>query len=264
MMKRFFYLLLFAVMLIAGTSCKKASKNDNGSGNVPGNPAGVDPPAGSTDGVTFINAGKSVIFNLYAPGKKSVSVIGDFNDWASSSAYVMKNSKDGTRWWVQVDNLDPSKEYAYQYFIDGALKVADPYTNKILDPTNDPAIIQSGIYPNLKTYPAGQSGIVSTFWYSTPAYTWTVTNFTRPDPKNLVVYELLVRDFVGTHSYKTLTDTLNYLVRLGVNAVELMPVNEFEGNDSWGYNSNFMFALDKYYGAPNDYKAFIDACHARV
>jgi hypothetical protein len=263
MMKRFFYLLLFAVMLIAGTSCKKASKNDNSSGNVPGNPAGVDPPAGSTDGVTFINAGKSVIFNLYAPGKKSVSVIGDFNNWASSSAYNMKNSKDGTRWWVQVDNLDPSKEYAYQYFIDGTLKVADPYTNKILDPANDPAIIQSGIYPNLKTYPAGQSGIVSTFWYSTPAYTWTVTNFTRPDPKNLVVYELLVRDFVGTHSYKTLTDTLNYLVRLGVNAVELMPVNEFEGNDSWGYNSNFMFALDKYYGTPNDYKAFIDACHAK-
>jgi glycosidase len=263
MMKRFFYLLLFAVMLIAGTSCKKASKNDNSSGNVPGNPAGVDPPAGSTDGVTFINAGKSVIFNLYAPGKKSVSVIGDFNNWAASSAYAMKNSKDGTRWWVQVDNLDPSKEYAYQYFIDGTLKVADPYTNKILDPANDPAIIQSGIYPNLKTYPAGQSGIVSTFWYSTPAYTWTVTNFTRPDPKNLVVYELLVRDFVGTHSYKTLTDTLNYLVRLGVNAVELMPVNEFEGNDSWGYNSNFMFALDKYYGTPNDYKAFIDACHAK-
>ncbi|MDB5142511.1 MAG: alpha-amylase [Mucilaginibacter sp.] len=263
MMKRFFYLLLFAVMLIAGTSCKKASKNDNSSGNVPGNPAGVDPPAGSTDGVTFINAGKSVIFNLYAPGKKSVSVIGDFNNWASSSAYSMKNSKDGTHWWAQVDNLDPSKEYAYQYYIDGTLKVADPYTNKILDPANDPAIIQSGIYPNLKTYPAGQSGIVSTFWYSTPAYTWNATNFTRPDPKNLVVYELLVRDFVGTHSYKTLTDTLNYLVRLGVNAVELMPVNEFEGNDSWGYNSNFMFALDKYYGTPNDYKAFIDACHAK-
>jgi hypothetical protein len=261
-MKRFFYLLLLAVMLIAGTSCKKESKASNNSGNVTGNPAGVDPPTSANDGVTFLNAGKSVIFNLYAPSKTSVSVIGDFNNWSPSTASAMKNSKDGARWWVQIDNLDPSKEYAYQYLIDGTLKVADPYSNKILDPANDPSI-PATVYPNLKAYPSGQTGIVSTFWYSAPAYTWKTTNFTRPASKNLVVYELLVRDFVGTHSYKTLTDTLNYLVRLGVNAVELMPVNEFEGNDSWGYNSNFMLALDKYYGTPNDYKAFIDACHAK-
>src|SRR6202000_1683332 len=96
-----------------------------------------------------------------------------------------------------------------------------------------------------------------------PAYTWQVTNFVRPNPKNLVIYELLPRDFVATHSYQTLKDTLNYLVNLGVNAIELLPVNEFEGNDSWGYNSNFMFALDKYYGTHNAYKAFVDACHAK-
>jgi glycosidase len=261
-MKRFFYLLLLAVMLIAGTSCKKEAKASNNSGNVPGNPAGVDPPAGANDGVTFINAGKSVIFNLYAPSKTSVTVIGDFNNWTANTASAMKNSKDGTRWWVQIDNLDPSKEYAYQYLIDGNLKVADPYTNKVLVPDSDKTI-PTTVYLNLKPYPTGQTGIVSTFWYSAPTYTWKVANFTRPDPKNLVVYELLVRDFVGTHSYQTLTDTLNYLVRLGVNAVELMPVNEFENNDSWGYNTDFMFALDKYYGTPNTYKAFIDACHAK-
>jgi glycosidase len=261
-MKRFFYLLLLAVMLIAGTSCKKEAKASNNSGNVTGNPTGVDPPAGANDGVTFINAGKSVIFNLYAPSKTSVSVIGDFNNWTATTASVMKNSKDGTRWWVQIDNLDPSKEYAYQYLINGNLKVADPYTNKVLVPDSDKTI-PTTVYPNLKPYPTGQTGIVSTFWYSTPTYTWKIPNFARADPKNLVVYELLVRDFVGTHSYQTLTDTLNYLVRLGVNAVELMPVNEFENNDSWGYNSDFMFALDKYYGTPNAYKAFIDACHAK-
>lgn len=262
-MTRNFYLLLIAVTLIGSTACKKESTSNKGSGNVTGNTGGTDVPAGAGDGVTFINGGKSVIFNLYAPLKKSVSVIGDFNNWQANTASAMKNSTDGTRWWVQIDNLDPTKEYAYQYVIDGSLKVADPYTNKVLDPANDPGVVQSGVYPNLKAYPAGQTGIVSTFWYSAPAYSWKTTNFTRPDPKSMVVYELLVRDFVGTHSYQTLTDTLNYLVRLGVNAVELLPVNEFEGNDSWGYNSNFMFALDKYYGTPNDYKAFIDACHAK-
>ncbi len=264
MMLKIFYLLLITVTLIGGTACKKEPKAGNGSGNVTGNPAGVDPPAGSNDGVTFLNGGASVIFNLYAPGKNSVSVIGEFNNWQGGSNYTMKNSKDGNRWWVQVDNLDPAKEYAYQYLIDGTLKVADPYTEKILDPNNDQYINTPNIiYPNLKAYPTGATGIVSTFWYSQPSYTWATTSFIRPDPKNLVIYEALVRDFVATHDYKTIKDTLSYFVNLGVNAIELMPFNEFEGNDSWGYNPDFYFAPDKYYGTKNDLKALIDACHAK-
>ena len=255
--------MLTGILLVGIISCKKANVTNNNSGNVPVNPNGKDVPAGYGDGVTFINGGASAIFNLYAPDKTSVMLIGDFNNWTGSSKYAMTNSTDGTRWWIQVDNLDPSAEYAYQYLIDGSLKVADPYSHKILDPANDPGIPAS-VYPNLKAYPTGlTTGIVTDIQYSAPAYTWQNTNFTRPTGKNLVIYELLVRDFVATHSYQTITDTLNYFSRLGVNAIELMPVNEFEGNDSWGYNPNFMLALDKYYGTPNAYKAFIDACHAR-
>lgn len=250
------YMILMVVLLIGGMSCKKTPKGDGGSGNV----TGVDPPSGSTDGVTFTNAGKSAIFNLYAPGKKSAAVIGEFNNWTPTA---MKNSKDGKRWWVQIDNLDPTKEYAYQYLLNATIKVADPYTEKVLDPDNDKSIPAS-VYPNLKPYPTGSTtGIVSTFWYSQPVYTWTATSFVRPDPKNLVIYEALVRDFVATHDYKTIKDTLNYFVNLGINALELMPVSEFEGNDSWGYNPNFYFAPDKYYGTKNDLKALIDACHAK-
>lgn len=54
-----------------------------------------------------------------------------------------------------------------------------------------------------------------------------------------------------------------YLKSLGINAIELLPINEFNGNISWGYNPNFYFAPDKAYGTPDDYKAFIDACHAQ-
>jgi 1,4-alpha-glucan branching enzyme len=260
MKMRKFYILLVAVALIGSMSCKKDSNSGKTSGNVTGNQNGVDPPAGSSDGVTFINSGKSVIFNLYAPKKTSVSVIGEFNNWQPTA---MQNSKDGTRWWVQIDNLDATKEYAYQYLINGTLKVADPYTEKVLDPDND-KYIPTSVYPSLKAYPTGSTtGIVSTFWYSQPKYTWQVTNFQRPDPKNLAIYELLVRDFVATHDYKTIKDTLSYFANLGVNAIELMPVNEFEGNDSWGYNPNFYFAPDKYYGTKNDLKALIDACHAK-
>jgi len=251
------YLILAGFFLISFTACKKTPNSGNDTGTTT-TTTGI--PSGASDGVTLVNSGTSAIFNLYAPGKTTVSVIGDFNSWVPTA---MTKTTDGTRFWVQINNLNPNTEYSYQYEIDGTLKVADPYSHKVLDPVNDPGIPAS-VYPNLKAYPTGKTtGEVSDFFANDPAYTWQTKTFTRPAQKNLVVYELLVRDFVATHSYQTLTDTLNYIASLGVNAIELMPVNEFEANDSWGYNSNFMFALDKYYGTPNAYKAFIDACHAR-
>ena len=258
------YFLLVGILLIGVTSCSKKPSTDGGSGNVPDpNPTAKDVPAGAKDGTTFINDGKSVIFNLYAPGKKTVTITGDFNGWSTDKQYNMTNSTDGTRWWIQIDNIDPSTEYAYQYYIDGTFKIGDPYCEKVLDPDNDNNITSS-VYPSLKAYPTGKTtGIVSVMQANQPVYSWTTTTFTRPDPKNLVIYEMLVRDFVQTHSYKTIKDTLNYIARLGVNALELMPVNEFEGNDSWGYNPNYYFAPDKYYGTKNDLKALIDACHAK-
>lgn len=264
MKMRNLYLLLISVLLVSFTACSKKTSVDKGSGNVPDpNPTAKDVPAGAGDGVTFINGGKSAIFNLYAPGKKTVTITGDFNDWSTDTKYNMTNSTDGSRWWIQIDNLDPNTEYAYQYYVDGSFKIGDPYTEKVLDPDND-KYIDASIYPGLKAYPTGKtSGIVSVMQANQPAYSWTTTNFVRPEPKNLVIYEMLVRDFVQTHSYKTIKDTLNYIARLGVNALELMPVSEFEGNDSWGYNPNYYFAPDKYYGTKNDLKALIDACHAK-
>ncbi len=261
------YLLLAGLLLAGFTSCKKKEVLPGNSGNVPGDAVvntGKALPAGAKDGVTFINSGKSVIFNLYAPGKKSVSVIGDFNGWdVNDTKAVMNNTPDGKRWWLQIDNIDPSTEYGYQFYIDKSLKVADPYTEKVLDPDND-SYISADTYPNLKKYPTGKTtGNVSVFQANQPAYTWKNNSFTRPDKKNLVIYELLVRDFIDAHNYQTLTDTLKYLSNLGVNAIELMPFNEFEGNLSWGYNPSFYFAPDKYYGTKNALKAFIDECHSR-
>ena len=256
-MKKIIYLLLLVTAF--NTSCKKSS-TESGT-EIPTQPS-VDLPAGAKDGVAFINNGTSAIVTLYAPGKNSVSLIGEFNDW-SATASVMKKTADGNTWWIQVDNLNPNTEYAYQFFIDGKLKVADPYSEKVLDPDND-KYISATVYPNLKAYPAGKTtGIVSVMQANQPVYTWKNAGFSRPEKNNLVIYELLIRDFTTDHSYASTLTKLDYLLSLGINAIELMPVNEFEGNLSWGYNPSFYFAADKYYGSKTALQNFIDECHGK-
>jgi len=216
-------------------------------------------PAGLRDGINYTGPDRATLV-LFAPQKSFVYLIGEFNNWSATPAQLMNRTPDGTRYWLELTGLRAGQEVAYQYLVDGTLAVADPYSEKILDPNND-RFIPATTYPGLKAYPAGATGIVSVLQTNQPAYAWKVPNFRRPDAKNLVVYELLVRDFVGTRSYRTLTDTIPYLKRLGINAIELMPIMEFSGNDSWGYNPIFYFAPDKAYGTPNDLKAFIDRCH---
>ncbi|TXK46101.1 T9SS type A sorting domain-containing protein [Pontibacter qinzhouensis] len=222
-------------------------------------PAVADLPTGNQDGINYLSSEK-VLLSFFAPHKSFVYVIGEFNNWTPTADYLLHRTPDGNRYWIELDNMPPGQEVAYQYLVDGTLAVADPYADKILDPNND-QYIPAATYPGLKAYPAGATGIVSVLQTNQVPYNWRIQNFERPDPTNMVVYELLVRDFVATRNYKTLADTLTYLKRLGVNAIELMPVNEFSGNDSWGYNPIFYFAPDKAYGTKNDLKAFIDKCH---
>ncbi|MES2773538.1 MAG: alpha-amylase family glycosyl hydrolase [Bacteroidota bacterium] len=220
-------------------------------------------PAGLVDGINYEAGGTALTLVLYAPLKTSAVVLGDFNNWTQNATYQMNQTPDGTRFWLRITGLTPGTEYGYQYLIDGTLKVADYNTEKILDP-NDDRFIPASIYPGLKPYPTGlTSGNVSVFQTNKPAYTWSSGTFNRPDKKNLMVYELLLRDFLAQRDWKTLNDTLTYLKRLGVNAIEVMPFNEFEGNSSWGYNTAFYFAPDKAYGPENELRRFIDSCHKK-
>lgn len=220
-------------------------------------------PAGVKDGINYLS-NTSAVLVLYAPGKSRVSVIGEFpgNNWTEQLSNQMNKTPDGNYWWLQIDGLTAGTEYAFQYLVDGTLKIADPYTEKVLDPSNDGSI-PADVYPNLKSYPAGQTGIVSIVQTAAPAYNWKNNTFNGPDKRNLIIYEVLLRDFTDAHRWQTMIDTLSYLQRLGINAVELMPVTEFEGNDSWGYNPSFSFAPDKYYGTRNKLKEFIDSCHSK-
>ncbi len=216
------------------------------------------------DGVIVGKAEDTGIFTLYAPKKNFVYMISDLTAWKVDTNYFMNRYEpkpDSVIWWIGNIPIPDVDEYGYQYLIDGTVRIPDPYSKKISDPWND-HYISSSTYPNLKPYPTGYTeNIVSIYSTIPDSYQWHNNNFVKPQKEKLVIYELLVRDFISTHNFKTLKDTLSYFKKLGINAIELMPVSEFENNSSWGYNPMMYFAVDKYYGHRDSLKSFIDACH---
>ncbi len=220
-----------------------------------------DLPAGSKPGINHISP-TSARLVLMAPLKTSAYVVGDFNDWVISTDYFMKQTPDGQFFWIDVVNLDADQNYAFQYLVDGTIFIADPFSELVLDKNKD-QFISEATFPNMHPYPTDKAdGYVSLLRTGAEDFVWQ-NDFEPPAKEDLVIYELLMRDFTEEKNYQTLMDTLDYLERLGINALEFMPINEFEGNQSWGYNPSFHMALDKYYGTPTAFKTLVDECHRR-
>ncbi|MFN8265763.1 MAG: alpha-amylase family glycosyl hydrolase [Chitinophagaceae bacterium] len=217
-------------------------------------------PSGVADGITFQDANTSAVFIINAPGKGKISLIGDFNNWVQTCDGLMK--KDGNYFWTKITGLTPGQTYRFQYVVDDTIRVADPYSELVLDPYGNDRFISAATFPNMIPYPTGKTtgGFVGVIKPG-DTYTWTDAGYVRPNKYNLNVYELLIRDFSAAQNYQTLRDTLPYLARLGINCIELMPVNEFDGNNSWGYNPSYFFALDKAYGTKKAFKDFINDAH---
>ena len=221
-------------------------------------------PNGMKDGIN-LNASDNTKATLvfYAPGKEFVHVIGDFTNWGTNDTYLMKKDSSTDRFWIELTGLTPQSDHMYQYLIEGVLRVADPYSTLILD-ENEDQYIDDTRFPNLPSYPTGNTNHAVT-WLRTgdAAYNWQVTNFQAPKKTDLIIYELLIRDFDSDQTFDAIKARLDYLQDLGINAIEFMPLNEFDGNLSWGYNPSFHMALDKYYGSPTAFKQLVDECHAR-
>lgn len=214
----------------------------------------------------------SVLFCLAAPQKKSAVIVGAWDDYNVRTERTMfYQDYEGQRYfWIAVEGLKKDVAYPYYYLVDNTIRVGDPYARLVLDPEFD-STIPASVYPDMPTYPADKVGDVCLAVYQENLndYNWTTTNFKGASPSTLNIYELLIRDFTGTEgkalgngTVKAAIEKIPYLKNLGINVVELLPICEFNGNISWGYNPNFYFAPDKAYGTPDDYKRFIDACHA--
>jgi 1,4-alpha-glucan branching enzyme len=189
----------------------------------------------------------SATFVLYAPFKPYVALVGDFNDWNTRANRMIT---DGLGvWWTTIPHPGPAR-YGFYVAIDDQAHVwvGDPYAT---------AVDWSGRTP---------WGIVPT---TANGFAWSDQRWQTPPLRDLVIYELCVRDFAGSWqanrphygNFRELIHYIPYLAELGVNAVELMPIQAFPGESSWGYNPVFYFALASTYGTPTECKQFVDECH---
>ena len=217
-----------------------------------------DPPAGTVPGFKD-NGDGTVTFAVRAPNKPFAYIPASWNNWVLDNTSLMKRSVDGNLHWLTVSGFTANQTYLYQFNVDG-ITVADPWSRLILDPQDDGGV-STTVFPNKPAYPAGRSGYVTVYEHQKTAYNWQVASHSRPYKASLVIYEMLVRDYTTKHSYQAIIDSFDHIKRLGVNAIQLMPVQEFENNDSWGYNPEFYMALDKYYGNANKLKELIDLAH---
>ncbi|MDE7414610.1 MAG: hypothetical protein K2N05_12595 [Muribaculaceae bacterium] len=234
------------------------------------------PPMGA-----YRNADGTVTFCLAAPEKESVVLVGEWNNYQLTPESVMDyvdgpaDGQGSYRYFTKtVSGIPVNTPTKYYFYVNNGntfKAVGDPYARMVLDPNND-KWISPDVYPDIPSYPAslstGSNVCVAVFQDNYGQYTWKMDSFKGAPKDQLVIYELLFRDFTGTEGKASGNGTVRgaiekipYLKSLGINAVELLPIQEFDGNLSWGYNPNFYFALDKAYGTPQDYKEFIDICH---
>jgi 1,4-alpha-glucan branching enzyme len=196
----------------------------------------------------------TVTFVLRAPFKTFVSLVGDFNDW-NSRANIMTTEGEGY-WWTTIPHPGATR-YGYYVAIDDQSHawVGDPYATEVhWDESGAWAFLpEQAEVDRRRNFP------------------WQDQDWRIPALRDLVIYELCVRDFGGRWlanrprygNFRDVMDRLDYLADLGVNAIELMPIQQFPGESSWGYNPVFYFAPARTYGTPYEFKELVNACHQR-
>lgn len=212
------------------------------------------PPPHLLGGAHFdLIAPGTVTILFYAPWKPFVSLVGDFNGW-DTRTHPMRSDGAG-RFWITLPVPDETR-YGFYVAIDDTAHVwvGDPYATEVHWDGAE------------RGHPAGAWAYLR----RPSPFPWSDAEWKTPPLRDMVIYELCVRDFAGEwrdnqHHYGTFHDLcqkIDYLRDLGVNAVEIMPVQAFPGASSWGYNPVFYFASAAVYGNADDLRAFVDGCHA--
>lgn len=182
------------------------------------------------------------MFRVWAPFADSVHVAGDFNGWNSTAAQMV--SEGNGHWSLDLRNANPGQRY--QYVVrrgNQTIWNVDPREEQVVNSIGDSVIFDN-------------------------AFTWTDQGFTMPDWNSLVCYEMHIGTFNdqpggGPGTFDSAIARLDYLQDLGVNCIKLMPVHEFPGDFSWGYNPSYPFTVESSYGGPLALKRFVNESHRR-
>lgn len=210
-------------------------------------PTPIEPPPQPPEGIQLgatsqadKSGGHCVTFALYVPGKKSVHVMGDFNGWDKCADPL--HSTPGGLWWLQ--KPFPPGAHPYQYVVEGEIVICDPFARILAE--------DASCHPPRAVIRVGQK-----------PFQWNHDDWKRPQLHELILYELHVGDFTPEGTLAAAITRLDYLQNLGINAIELMPIFEFNGGQGWGYNPTYFFTVEQSYGTPDDLRRLIDEAHAR-
>lgn len=225
------YLMALAVWLVAAAAIAQSSR----------------PGMGSTP---YADAnGTGVTFRVWSPNATSVAVRGPFNPggWANTNVLLVKEAGGLNLWSLDIPNLRAHDTNQYKYFLSGNLWKRDPRGRKVVN-SSDNSII-----------------------YDPNAFNWGGDTRLPVTNSDLVIYELHVGAFYdptpgsgGPGKFADAITKLDYLTNLGINAIELMPLAEFAGDNSWGYNPADPYAVENTgYGGPDGLKSFVKAAHQR-
>ncbi|XVX20041.1 alpha-amylase family glycosyl hydrolase [Actinomycetota bacterium] len=191
-------------------------------------------------GMGAIPYGNGTAFRVWAPHASNVAVKGDFNGWSEFSHPL--GSEGNGYWYGEVEGAHPGQEYKFRISNgDNHFDRVDPYARQVTNSVGNGIIYDHG------------------------AFDWQGDSFACPSHNELVIYETHIGSFApgewGHSNLDTVAGKLGYLRDLGINAIELMPVMEFAGDRSWGYNPAHIFSVESSYGGPDALKNFVKRAH---
>lgn len=206
-----------------------------------------------------VGAGRTTTFRVWAPDAHAVAIQGDFTGW--KKAPMQRDPANG-QYWVATSARARDGD-GYQFVIDDHLVQRDPAARRVNAHENKGYVVDPTRFDWAKAMAAATPARPGLNAAPARPVVWKT-----PDLRDMVMYELHLGTFVadipgGKAPFLRAIRVLPYLRALGVNAIQLMPVNEFPGDRSWGYNPGDLFAIESSYGTPDEFRTFVAACHAQ-
>ncbi len=199
--------------------------------------------ADAIPGMGAIPHDKGVAFRVWAPHAEAVAVVGSFNGWDATKHPMIRENDEGY-WYTNVPTAKIGDEYRFNLKTSvGELSKIDPYAREVT------SSVGNSVVPD-------------------PQFDWGEQFHKTPPWNEWVIYEMHVGTFNDENpddpqsaQFDSIIRRFDHLKKLGVNCLQIMPVAEFAGDRSWGYNPAHIFAVESAYGGPKKFKEFVRAAH---